>query len=364
MSGLRDTLAAIASARRPLPETPWGPGRLLEVAAFGHNPGELRMLVHAPDRLAHPRSLVVVLHGCTQSAEGYAAGAGWLELADRLGFVLLCPEQVRANNPQLCFNWFQPSDTQRGGGEAASIRAMIEQAIGDHGVDRKRVFITGLSAGGAMANAMLATYPEVFSAGAIIAGLPYGAADNVSAALLAMKAPNPRSPKAWGDAVREASAHEGPWPKVSIWHGDEDRTVTPGAALALANQWADVHGVGEWGVETSSHQPGRRCTRWRSARGETVVDLHRIAAMGHGAPLDTAAADGCGTLGPFLLEAGVSSSLEIARSWGLEGAGELHVHGNATRPPPPSPSPLAAGTLEGQAAKLITDTLRQAGLLR
>ena len=365
MSGLRDTLAAIAATRLPLPETSLSQGRLREVTAFGPNPGELRMLVHAPDKLATPRSLVVVLHGCTQTAEGYAAGAGWLELADRFGFVLLCPEQLRANNPQLCFDWFQPSDTQRGGGEAASIQAMIEQAVRDHDIDRRRIFITGLSAGGAMANAMLSTYPEVFCAGAIIAGLPYGAADNVSKALLAMRAADHRSEREWGDAVRDASSHEGPWPKVSIWHGDEDRTVAPDVALALASQWTDVHGVGDRGVETATHQPGRRYTRWRSGRGDTVVELHRIAGTGHGAPLDTTAPDGCGRAGPFLLEAGVSSSLEIARSWGLESADALNLRvENAQAQAPNSLRKLAAETFEGHPAKVIADALRQAGLLR
>ena len=101
-------------------------------------------------------ALVVVLHGCTQTAAGYDLGAGWSTLAERYGFVLLLPEQTPANNPKTCFNWFLPGDTARDRGEALSIRQMIEKTIGAHGVDRKRVFITGLSAGGAMTAAMLA----------------------------------------------------------------------------------------------------------------------------------------------------------------------------------------------------------------
>src|SRR6185436_3628507 len=103
-------------------------------------------------------------------------GAGWKALADRYYFVLLLPEQRRANNLYRCFNWFLPKNTQRELGEAASIRQMIATLTREQNVDPRHIFITGLSAGGAMASVMMACYPEVFAAGAIIAGLPYGAA--------------------------------------------------------------------------------------------------------------------------------------------------------------------------------------------
>src|SRR5205085_5815523 len=148
--------------------------QLTVLTGVGTNPGAVRMFAYVPNNLARAPALVVVLHGCTQSAASYDLGAGWSKLAERCGFVVLLPEQTSANNPKTCFNWFLPGDTVRGRGEALSIRQMIEKTIGAHGIDRTRVFITGLSAGGAMTAAMLATYPEVFAAGAIIAGLPYG----------------------------------------------------------------------------------------------------------------------------------------------------------------------------------------------
>ena len=116
--------------------------------------------------------------------------------------MLLLPEQTAANNPKSCFNWFVPNDTARDRGEVLSIHQMIEKAISAHNVDRERVFITGLSAGGAMTAAMLATYPEVFAAGAIIAGLPYGAAGNVQQAFESMFQGRARTGKEWGDLVR------------------------------------------------------------------------------------------------------------------------------------------------------------------
>src|ERR671916_1041135 len=173
----------------PDPTLPYAvPSRLREVTGFGSNPGQLRMLTYIPDNLPASSPLVVVLHGCTQTAAGYDHGAGWSTLADRYGFAVLFPEQQRGNNPKLCFNWFQGEDIQRDGGEPLSIRQMVERMVRDHGIDRSHVFVTGLSAGGAMTAVMLATYPELFAGGAIVAGVPYGCASvGGSAALAAQK---------------------------------------------------------------------------------------------------------------------------------------------------------------------------------
>jgi len=111
---------------------------LKPVANFGTNPGNLTMQLYVPKDLPAGAPLVVVLHGCTQTAADYAEGAGWVTLARRFGFALLCPEQTRTNNPNLCFNWFQPGDTARGAGEAASIAAMVEHALSRHGLDPSR----------------------------------------------------------------------------------------------------------------------------------------------------------------------------------------------------------------------------------
>ena len=148
--------------------------QMQEVPAFGSNPGNLRMYAHRPGRLLSAAPLVVALHGCGQGAVEFDHGTGWSTLADRLGFVVVYPEQQSSNNPKSCFSWFQPGDIVRNSGEALSIHQMVEHAIETFGADRRKVFITGLSAGGAMANAMLATYPEVYAGGAIIGGLAYG----------------------------------------------------------------------------------------------------------------------------------------------------------------------------------------------
>ena len=286
---------------------------LTETSEFGSNPGALRMFTYAPRILPASPALVVVLHGCTQSAASYDVGAGWSTLAERHGFVLLLPEQRPANNPKNCFNWFLPGDIVRDRGEALSIRQMIENAIGAHDIDRDRVFITGLSAGGAMAAVMLATYPEVFAAGAIIAGLPYGTAGNVQQAFESMFQGRSLSAREWGDLARGASPHRGPWPRVSIWHGDADATVVPMNSEALVRQWTNIHGI-----ETAPKQDlvdGYPRRSWRR-NGVDVVESLTIRGMAHGAPLATSAG-GCGRAGAFLLDVGISSSSHIAKFFGL-----------------------------------------------
>ena len=139
--------------------------RLAALPPIADNPGKLAGRLYVPNNIAGPAPLVVVLHGCTQNAALYDHGSGWSALADKHGFILLFPEQNRTNNPLLCFNWFLPDDSGRGMGEAASIANMIAAVKAAHDVDPDRVFVTGLSAGGAMASVMLATYPELFAAG-------------------------------------------------------------------------------------------------------------------------------------------------------------------------------------------------------
>jgi poly(hydroxyalkanoate) depolymerase family esterase len=166
--------------------------RLTEVSSFGSNPGNLRMLTYVPPQLPNGASLVVVLHGCMQTARDYDEGSGWSMLAKRHGFALVYAEQAQANNPNRCFNWFQSHDARRGSGEALSIRQMVMRIRRTHSIDPAQIFITGLSAGGAMASVMLAIYPEVFAGGGIIAGLPYGAAYGMRHVMSAMKRPQGR----------------------------------------------------------------------------------------------------------------------------------------------------------------------------
>jgi poly(hydroxyalkanoate) depolymerase family esterase len=320
MPGLGETTAMLARLRRQagaFGDLAGGGERMVETQDFGANLGALRMLTYVPQDLAPGAPLVVVLHGCTQRAEAHARDGGWLTLADRYGFAVVAPEQAPANNANRCFNWFEPGDAKRGHGEAASIQAMVVHAVREHGLDADRVFVTGLSAGGAMTSVLLAAYPETFAAGAVVAGLPHGAAGNMHEALRIMHA-GP-SPKAGGPAKRPRRGG-GRVPRVVIWHGEADVTVSPRNAHAIAEQWAAAHGLPSEASRTETVAERTRAVWLAPGSDEVLIESNLIGGLGHGTPLSTFGPDGVGAVAPYMIEAGVSSSLEIARFWGIADA--------------------------------------------
>ncbi|WP_299342240.1 PHB depolymerase family esterase [uncultured Pseudoxanthomonas sp.] len=291
---------------------------LTEVTGFGSNPGNLRMHKYVPAGLPADAPLVVALHGCAQSASNYDAETGWELLANRFGFALLLPEQQTGNNSSRCFNWFETADTARGQGEPLSIKQMVDRMIADHAIDPARVYVTGLSAGGAMTSVMLATYPDVFAGGAIVAGLPYRCATSQSAAFSCMNPGSDLSPAQWGAKVRAASSWTGPWPIVSIWHGDADYVVRPANLTESLEQWADVHGIDTVAdaTDTVSGFPHRV---YKDAAGNAKVETYVITGMGHGTPVDPGSGETqCGTAGAYILDVNLCSSYYITRFFGLD----------------------------------------------
>ena len=334
------------------------PGRrspILEVTGFGSKPGGLQMFSYVPEHLQRGGALVVVLHACGQTAAAYDLGAGWSMLAKHYGFALLMPQQQPSNNANTCFNWFNPEDAARDHGEARSIRQMIARMVCDHRIDPHRIFVTGLSAGGAMTSVMLATYPEVFAGGAVIAGLPFGVASNMREAFNGMLQSPSRPAGELGDLVRHASHHRGPWPKLSVWHGSADRTVNPANADEIVKQWLDVHGLplapmSEGVVDGYPHRV------WWNADGETIVESYTITDMAHGTPLGMADNDErYGEQGAFLIEAGISSSYHIASFFGLTEAMSQRqeaakIAAQEASDPVPQPAPAPARTPDIAAA--------------
>lgn len=375
MPGLSETLSRLSALRGMSPGgVPGGDSRLFQLT-FGPNPGALDARYFAPDNLPPGAPLVVVLHGCTQDPASYDACAGWSRLAERSGFAVLYPQQRRENNANLCFNWFSPADAARGGGEALSIKSMIDTMVADHHLDPSRVFITGLSAGGAMTGVMLATYPELFAGGAIIAGVPFGVAHSVPEAFEAMRGTRRSSRRALGDVVRQASSAKA-WPRVSVWQGSADHTVAPANADAIVSQWLEVQNLPD--APSLSETAGAKTRRlWTDGDGRPLVESIVIAGMGHGTPV-AAGGNGDEVAGPFMLDVGVSSTVHCALSWQIATPEQV----NASGPAEPAPSeplkpftfvpprgetfravpPLRPGGID--VAKVINDALRSAGLLR
>jgi poly(hydroxyalkanoate) depolymerase family esterase len=296
----------------------------VKVEGFGSNPGNLDMYLHVPARVARGAPLVVVLHGCTQQAAAMV-NSGIEALAEQHGFVVLYPQQKSANNPASCFNWGgeygDPANLIRGQGENQSIIQMVDKVEADHGTDPAGVFVFGFSAGGGMAAVMLATWPERFAAGVIGAGVPYRCATDLSGSIACMNlAANPdrkREPAAWGDLVRAASSHTGPWPRVLVLHGERDTTVHPDGSAELVEQWTDVHGT-DAAPDATDLVAGHQRLSFK-AGDRVVVERWTIAGMGHAVPVD--AAGGCGTPGAYFEDRGLCAAAEALRFFGLTGGG-------------------------------------------
>jgi feruloyl esterase len=321
---------AVAAGLVALTPAPAAAAGFSQVTSFGSNPGNLAMYEYVPAALPAAPAVVVAMHGCTQSASAYYTNSGWPKYADRLGFVLVFPEQRTANNANRCFNWFEPGDTRRDQGEALSIRQMVDRTVATYGADRAKVYVTGLSAGGAMTSVMLATYPDVFAGGSIVAGLPYGCATGVGSAYTCMNPGVDRTPAQWAQSVRDANpGYGGPWPRVAVWHGTSDTTVAPMNATEERDQWVGVHGLSTTPTSTGS-LPG---PTGRETYGSGQVEVYRVQGMGHGAPVDPGSGDTqCGSTAAYFLDF-VCSPYYTAAFWGLTGSG-----------PSPTPTPTASPT--------------------
>ncbi|EHK79377.1 LpqC, Poly [Sinorhizobium meliloti CCNWSX0020] len=360
---LSDTLAQMTRLRTGKSEHLHSRNRLSTLTNFGSNPGALKAKYYLPANLAEKPALVVVLHGCTQIPADYDVCSGWSKLADAHGFALLYPQQMRDNNGNLCFNWFLPGDIRREAGEALSIRQMIQTMCSRHKVSSERIYVTGLSAGGAMANVLLSTYPEIFAGGAIIAGLPYATALTVSEAFERMRGQGIPKPRELRDKVLSASSHSGPWPTLSVWHGTKDSTVAVVNARAIVDQWRGVHDLGTEPALTETVD-GQTRKIWKDNDGRELVTLYSIQGMGHGLPLDVAS--GYGKSGPYMLDVGISSTAHIAHSWGLTRKLARDRRGQSVAKAP-SAYGLNADLLssaQDKIRKVIGDALRSAGLTR
>lgn len=243
---------------------------------------------HSP---AIPTPLVVMLHGCRQNAEDFAAGTGMDAAATALGCIVLYPEQPERSNRERCWNWFQPGNQLRGMGEPAELAAMVEHVAQEYAVDRARVFVAGLSAGACMAVTLGVVYPDLFAAVGVCAGLPYGAARTTLGALAAMRAgATPRSVLAGG--IASLRAERRPLPLI-VFHGTADAVVVPESSTQLMRQWAEIHRLDLPGGELVPAEARRRAIVdrrpyrleiYRDGRGAEVMRRYLVEGMGHAWP--------------------------------------------------------------------------------
>ena len=212
--------------------------------------------------------LIVMLHGCTQNPDDFAAGTGMNEAALKQGFFVLYPAQAQSANPSRCWNWFKHNHQKRGRGEPALLAGMTRAVMKQHNIDPQRVYVAGLSAGGAMAAILGEAYPDLFAAVGVHSGLPAGAAVNLQEALSVMKTGG------------SAASPGGQTPPTIVFHGDQDSTVHPvnGERAVAASA-----GAAAAELERSRSRNGLEYTRrsYRKADGRVLAEHWAVHGSGH-----------------------------------------------------------------------------------
>lgn len=217
---------------------------LVEITDFGANKGNLEMYIYKPINNDLKVPLVVVLHGCVQTANEIAEQSGWNTLADANNFMVIYPQQKVENNLNKCFNWYENLDISKNDGESETIKEMIQYAIQNFDVDPSKIFVTGISAGGAMANVLMANYPDLFKSGAIMSGIPFKAANDLATAYAAMQGKVEKTPDEWVTSISNNNPnYEGKYPKIVIFHGIDDPFVNVKNAEIIEIQWKGIHKI-------------------------------------------------------------------------------------------------------------------------
>jgi poly(hydroxyalkanoate) depolymerase family esterase len=221
--------------------------------------------------------LVVMLHGCTQRPVDFAVGTRMNELAEGQTFLVAYPEQAPSANGSKCWNWFQESDQQRDAGEPSLIAGITRQIMSQYQVDESRVYVAGMSAGGAMAVILAATYPDLYAAVGVHSGLPYGAAHDLPSAFTAMQQ----------GTVYHARPRSKAIPLIAF-HGDSDTTVTPANVDCLLDQWLqaasdELGSVPGMKVERGQVASGHAYTRciYHDMSGRALMEQWTVHQAGH-----------------------------------------------------------------------------------
>lgn len=304
---------------------------LTVIKDFGTNPGNLHMYMHIPQQLLAPKErhpLVIVLHGCLQTAKLIEEESGWDKLADHFGFYTLYPQQKFGNNPGGCFNWFNKHDVEKDKGEVLSIRQMIDHALAMYPVDSNKIFIYGVSAGAAMAAALMADYPFLFNAGAIVAGMAFADGKHKAAILGSRSDSSAPAEELAAIARAQNPGYNGKYPRLIIWHGSRDKVVSISNAYTLIKQWTGLYHTddnADDSIISFQNHPDITKYIYRDSAHNEIVAFYKIDHLAHNLMIDPGEAiDQGGKKGWFTVEAGIHSTYWIALDLGLFPPQDLH----------------------------------------
>ena len=292
--------------------------------------------------------LIVMLHGCTQNADSFAAGTQMNTLAESQTFIAIYPVQPSSANSSQCWNWFEPAHQSRGAGEPALIAGMVNQVKGNYTIDDERVYVTGLSSGGAMAVIMGATYPDLFAAIGVGSGLEYKAATSSTAAWTAMFSGGP-NPTTQGNLAYTAMGSQARVVPVMVFHGSADYTVVTTNGHLVLSQWAQTNDRASDGSDNNniddtpeatipgSVPSGRSYTRYvyEDENDQTVMEKYIVDGMGH-------AWSGGSTAGSYTDPNGPNASqimVDFFMAHPMNGGTEPNPTPTPTPPPNPTPTP-------------------------
>lgn len=293
--------------------------QLTEVAGFGSNPGNLRMFHYVPANREAGAPLVVVGHGCSQTAQEQADTSGWLALAERYKFAVLFPQTSIANEPLGgCFRTWVPAHQQRGEGEPLSVKQMMETMQAQFNLSAAATFVTGMSSGGHLANVMMATYPDAFAAGAPQASFPYKCAMDSSELAVCAQGGRSYTAQQWGDLARSGyPGYNGPRPKVQIWHGSADTLIYLPDQYQQVMQWTNansIDAVPDW----SDYLLGHARNTYNTPFGVTRVQTVTVAGMGHAIAVDPGFGPWqCGATGTYAADFNICAAYWIASFFGI-----------------------------------------------
>jgi poly(hydroxyalkanoate) depolymerase family esterase len=286
----------LAMLRLKLPSISQMPPDFGVVESYSNEYGKLDYLVYTPAAYdgAEEIPMLLMLHGCTQTPQTIETASGMTQIADANNFVLVYPQQNANASPHRCWNWYHPQNQTRETGEPSLLMGIVNQVQENYAVDAGRIYVTGLSSGGAMTSILASCFPDVFAAAAVHSGMAYKSANSVIQAIIAPFRGNQTPPNLAGEAAYACSGTQGQTIPTLIMHGTVDSVVFPINADHTLIEMAQLNDLQDDGQDNDSVRPEPTNVQRQQVEGghaytvedyvydgELLLQTYRVENMGH-----------------------------------------------------------------------------------